>query len=96
VDDDHVVDLLEQGGVSLARRGVGGSLRLGQAPLGTLEAVVDRLRDREEALVARDHLPLGDEAQVVQDRDDRAQELGHASAVGGGVQVEDAQAAQAG
>jgi hypothetical protein len=94
VDDDHVVRLLEQGGVSLARRGEGCPLGLGQAPLGTLEAVVDRLRDREEALVARDHLPLGDEAQVVQDWDHRAQQLGHTPAVGGGVQVEDAQAAQ--
>jgi hypothetical protein len=55
---------------------------------------VDRLRRLEEHLVAGDHLPLGDESEVVQERHRRAKELGDAAPVRRRVQVEDSKRAQ--
>ena len=59
-----------------------------------LEGVVHGLRDREELVTAVDDLPLGFDAQAAQERHVRREELGHASAVGGGVDVEDPRAAK--
>jgi hypothetical protein len=51
---------------------------------------VDRLRDVEELGLAVDHTPLGVEACVAHERDDRVEELGYAAAERGCRKVQDA------
>jgi hypothetical protein len=64
VDDDEVVLIAEQ--LRVASRGleVRVALRVGQVAIVALEPVVDGLRDAEERLVPRDHVPLDVEAEV--------------------------------
>ena len=94
VGDDDVVAVAELGS---ALRGLGQVLLAllgGERVVGPLQAVVDRLRDVEEPLIATDQPPLGNEAEVAQERDLGAQDLGHAAAVGSGAQVQHTQPAQ--
>ena len=65
---------------------VGGSLV--PRHLGTLEAVVHELRDREERVRALDHLPRGLDPEVVHQADLGQQELGHPAAIGGRVDMQ--------
>ena len=53
-----------------------------------LQRVVHRLGDREELVAAVDDLPLRLDAEAAQERDVGREELGHATAVRGGVDVE--------
>ena len=63
--------------------------RLPRDLLVALEAVVDRLRDLEELLVAVDDAPLRGDAEVIEQRDLREEDLGDAAAVLGRVDVQD-------
>jgi hypothetical protein len=55
---------------------------------------VDRLRHREELVVAGDQLPIGDEAKIAKQRDLRTQDLRDAAAIGRCVDVQDTGAVQ--
>ena len=70
------------------------ALLVGELLRVALQRVVERLGRREEPIVAADHLPVGDDAEVVQQRHGGAQQLRDAAAVAGGVHVQDARAAQ--
>lgn len=59
-----------------------------------LEAVMDRLRDLKERLVAADQPPVRHQALIVEQWHDRPEQLGHASSVGSGVDVENPSATQ--
>ncbi len=48
---------------------------------------MDLLRHLEEAIVAADDLPVCNQSQVVEDRHPRAQQLRHAAAVRGGIDM---------
>ena len=91
VVDDHVVE------------GIGERLRvpevvapedlllvLGERTGRSLETVVDRLRDVEELLLPVDDPPLGVEARVAHERDERVEDLGDAATERGRGEVEDA------
>ena len=53
---------------------------------GAVNQIVDALGQlEEEGLVGADHRPPGVEAELVQDRDQLRQHLGHAAALGGRV-----------
>ena len=56
--------------------------------VGALQRVVDVLGDAEELVAAVDHLPLGLDAEVAQQRDVGREQLGDAAAVRGRVHVE--------
>ena len=56
--------------------------------LGALERVVDLLRDAEELVAAVDHLPLGVDPEILEQRDVCREELGDPAAVRGRVHVE--------
>jgi len=58
--------------------------------VGALQRVVHVLGDREELVAAVHHLPLGVDVETAQERNVRRQQLGDATAVRGGVDVEDA------
>jgi hypothetical protein len=94
MDDDDVVLLIET--LSVLRRvlEVGLLLSGGERPLCALQCVVHRLGDREELVVAADELPVCDEAKVSEQRYRRPQDLGHAAAVRGRVNVQHLGAAQ--
>ena len=93
VVDDHDVELaLERVGVQLRVAAEDLLLLLGERGLVALEPVVDRLRDVEELVLAVDDPPLGVEARVLHERDERVQDLGHAAAERGRREVQDAQA----
>ncbi len=48
-----------------------------------------RLRNLEERLIAADDLPVGNEAEVVEQGDHGAEELRHSAAIRGSVDVDD-------
>jgi hypothetical protein len=86
---DHVRELL---GVGPQRRLVDLVLRLAEraaVALGTVQAVVDALGDREELLVALDHHPLGVDVRPARVGEQRLEHLGHAAAARGRVHVPD-------
>src|SRR5918995_5080370 len=60
----------------------------------SLQAVVDRLGNREEGLVASDQLPVGQKTQVTQEGYLGAEDLGDPAAIRGGVDVNDTRALQ--
>ena len=62
--------------------------------VGALQRVVDVLGDGEELVAAVDHLPLGLDPEVAEQRDVRREQLGDAAAVRGRVHVQHARAAQ--
>src|SRR3954463_10241591 len=59
-----------------------------------LERVVHQLRGVEELLAADDHLPLGLDARVTHEGDERVQDLGDAAAESGRRQMQDLEALQ--
>ena len=55
---------------------------------------MDRLRDLEELVAALDHGPLRVDAQIAHEGDVGDEELGHAAAVGGAVDLKDARTSE--
>jgi hypothetical protein len=55
---------------------------------------MDCLGDSEELVGAADDLPVGLQAEVIQERDQGRKDLGDATAESGGVEMQDARAAQ--
>jgi hypothetical protein len=80
VDEHEVVLVAELLGVERLEAAVDLLLRLRQPGRVALQRVVDRLRDREELLGARDDPPLGVEAGVTHQRHERVVDLGHPAA----------------
>ena len=68
VDDDEVPLAFELERVRQHPLEVGVLHRRGPLDVGALEPVVDRLRDLEELVAAPDHLPLGFDTDVAQQR----------------------------
>ena len=66
----------------------------GPLDVGALQRVVHVLGDAEELVAAVDHLPLGLDAEVAQQRNVRREQLGDTAAVRGRVHVQHACAAQ--
>ena len=88
--DDDVVELaLEQQRVVEHLLEVGALHRRGPLERRALQRVVHLLRDAEELVAAVDHLPLGLDAEIAQQRDVGGEQLGDAAAVRGGVHVQD-------
>ena len=90
VDADEVVVVLELLCVQLVVALEDLLLVGGQADLGALERVVDRLRDVEELIRALDDPPLDVEPGVAHQRNQRVVDLGDAAAEGRRGQVYDA------
>ena len=80
VDDDVVVLVLELLRVERVVAVERLLLLRRQTERVTLERVVDRLRDREELVLAVDDPPLDVEADVLHQRDEGVVDLGHAAA----------------
>ena len=95
VDEDEVVVLRELGGVAPVDALVDLAHLVGDLERHPLQAVVEALGDVEEVVVGGQHLPLGLEADVVHQRHERVEDLGHAAAERRGVDVQDALAPQA-
>ena len=78
--DDEVVAFVEEFGVPavLAKPGLAHPGR--PVHIHALEAVMHRLGDLVELVGAADHLPIGGQANVVQQGHQRRQDLGHAAA----------------
>lgn len=94
VHENEVVLFGELSGVLLGVGDVGRLLLLAQLERRSLEAVVHRLGDPEKALVSPDDPPVRHEAEVGEERHHRAQELGDAAAVRGGVHVQHPRSAE--
>ncbi|MCA1726609.1 MAG: hypothetical protein LC722_02835 [Actinobacteria bacterium] len=91
--DEHDVPVVhEPGGVRADPLHVGVLHVAGPWHLGALEPVVDGLGHREEFVVALDELPLGLDADVAEQADVGEQQLGHAAAEGGAVEMDQAEA----
>jgi hypothetical protein len=73
VNEDEVVLLGELGRVGPRVGEVGRLLVTGQRARRALQPIVDGLRDVEERLVAADDLPVGDNAEILEQRNDRAE-----------------------
>jgi hypothetical protein len=94
VYDDHVVSVHELGRIALGLADVLVPFAAPERVAGALQAVVDGLGHVEEAFVAADQAPLGVQPEIAQKRHLGAEDLGHSAAVGRGVEVQDAQAAE--
>ena len=81
VVDDHVVEgVRERLGVAEVVAAEDLLLLVRERARRALEGVVDRLRDVEELVLAVDDAPLGVEAGVAHERDERVEDLGDAAA----------------
>lgn len=94
VNEDEIVDLLQEPRIGFRVLPVGGEGRIAQALFGPLQSVVDRLGDLEERFIAVNDLPIRDEAEIVQEGNDRPEELGNPSPVGRGVDMQHPGASQ--
>ncbi len=95
VDHDEVVVARELLGVAAIDVFVERADLVGELDRRPLQAVVEALRDVEELAVGRHHLPLGLQADVVHERHQRVEDLGHAAAERGRIDVQDALALRA-
>ena len=89
VDDDEVVGTRELGRVGAADVLVEGTRRRREVDRVPLQAVVEALGDVVELGGRREDLPVRLQPDVADQRHQRVQDLGHAAAEGGGVDVQD-------
>ena len=92
VDDDHVPAARDLGGVERVVALVDLPLLVAERVGVALERVVEALRGVVELLAAEHHLPLGLDAHVVHQRDQRVEDLRHAAAERGRGEVQHPQA----
>ena len=89
VDDDEVVGPRELGGVGAADVLVEGTRGRREVDRVPLQAVVEALGDVEELGGRREDLPVRLQPDVADQRHQGVEDLGHAAAEGGGVDVQD-------
>jgi hypothetical protein len=94
VDHDEVVSVVELQRVFASAPQIRVLLGRREGLRRALQRVVQGLRRAEELGAAAQHLPVGVQAEVAQQGDRGAQQLGDAAAIGGRVDVQDARAAQ--
>lgn len=75
VDDHDIVLLFQPRRLAPAVVQVGRLLLGAEGPVRALQRVVHGFRHLEEGLVSADDLPVGHQAQIVQQADERTQEL---------------------
>ena len=94
VDDDQVVRLVELLRVVCRLREIPLLVVRTQSLRRALEAIVNRLRDTEEGVVAADELPVGHQSEIAEEWDLGAENLGDAASVGRRAHVQYPSAAQ--